>query len=371
MAVAPSSVRRTDRWGLWQLPLVAWLVSRVLGFSALVLTPTVDGRWPNAFGLTAMDGGWYRLIINQGYLNYWVPGVNSAWPFFPLYSWLADGPTRLGAPVGPSLIAVSWLSALAALGGVAVLVSRRFDRRTTILAVWLMALLPGSIGLVLSYSDSLFLAGQVWALVLIDGIARSRTARRPVSRWAWWQVGALTAVATASRPNGFLLVIVALVAVWCIDRRWRAAIAAVLPSTAFLVGWIIYCQRKVGHPLVFLSAKGAWIEYPIWRFLLHPFTREALPFHVGVAVVVVAVAAPSLRRLPVWWLWSIVLLVLPSLLLGVEGLARYVTLAAPLPVACALTLSQRRVWVQRLAVAVAAAGFLFLGCFVVRYSLVP
>ena len=343
----------------------------MLGFGALVLTPTLDGRWPNVFGLTAMDGNWYRLILNQGYLNYWVPGVNSAWPFFPLYPWLADGPTRLGAPVGPSLIAISWLSALVALGGVAVLVSRRFDRKTTILAVWLMALLPGSIGLVLSYSDSLFVAGQVWALVVIDGIARSRTAGRPMSRWAWWQVGTLTAVATASRPNGFLLVIVALVAVWCIDRRWRAAIAATVPSAVFLIGWIVYCERKVGRPFVFLLAKDAWIEWPIWRFVLHPLSRDALPFHVGVAVVVVAVASPSLRRLPVWWLWSIVLLVVPSLLLGVEGLARYVTLAAPLPVACALTLSQRPVWVQRLAVVVATVGFLFLGCSVVRYSWVP
>ena len=168
-----------------------------------------------------------------------------------------------------------------------------------------------------------------------------------------------------------MLVLVAWVAVWCIDRRWRAALAAAVPSAIFLIGWMAYGQSKVGEPLVFLSSKGAWIESPIWKFVTDPFVREAVPFHVGVAVVVVIVAAPSLRRLPSWWLWCIALLVLPQLILGVEGLARYVTLAAPLPVAVALTLSRQPVWLQRLALVLSAVFMMLLGHAVVRYSWVP
>jgi hypothetical protein len=159
--------------------------------------------------------------------------------------------------------------------------------------------------------------------------------------------------------------------VWCVDRRWRAAFAVAVPSAVFMVAWMIYGQRKVGDPLVFLSSKDAWIEWPIWKFFAHPFARDAVPFHVIVGVAVFALAAPSLRKLPAWWTWCIALLVVPQLLLGVEGLARYVTLAAPLPVACALTLSRQPVWVQRLAILVSAAGLMFLGVSVVRYSWVP
>jgi hypothetical protein len=57
--------------------------------------------------------------------------------------------------------------------------------------------------------------------------------------------------------------------------------------------------------------------------------------------------------------------------LGVEGLARYVTLAAPLSIACALTLARFPRWVQRAVVTSFAIGLMFLGIAVVRYSWVP
>ncbi len=350
---------------------MAWAVSRILGFIALVVIPTRDGHWFNTSGVTAMDGGWYRIIVTLGYPNWSSNTVGTAWPFFPLYPWLADLLTRLGMPVGPALIAVSWLAALVAFGGVWQLASRRFDGRVASLSVWLLALLPGSIGLVLAYSDSLFVAALVWMLVLIDRRAQAVEDAVARSRWTWWQIGALAAIGTATRPNGFMLVAVAWTAAWCIDRRWRHAAAAAVPSLVFLVSWMIYGQRKVGDPLIFLAAKAAWLESPLWKFVLHPFAREAVPVHVAVAVVVVAVAAPSLRKLPSWWLVCIVVLLVPQLLLGLEGLARYVTLAAPLSIACALTLSRRPRWVQWLALLVCAAGLMLLGIWVVRYSWVP
>lgn len=350
---------------------MAWVVSRALGFIALVVTPTPDGRWFNAFGVTAMDGGWYRIIVTEGYPNSSTTTFSTAWPFFPLYPWLADLPTRLGVPVGPSLIAVSWLAALVAFVGVWQLASHRFDDRVASLSVWVIALLPGSIGLVLAYSDSLFVAALVWMLVLIDRRAQAVQEAVALSNWTWWQIGGVAAIGTASRPNGFMLVVVAWVAAWCIDRRWRHAVAAAFPSLVFLASWMIYCQRKVGDPLTFLTAKAAWIESPLWKFLVDPFEREAVPFHVVVGMAVVVLAAPSLRKLPSWWLVCIVLLVVPQLLLGLEGLARYVTLAAPLSIACALTLSRRARWVQLLALVVCSAGLMFLGIWVVRYSWVP
>lgn len=359
------------RWSSWRVPLLAWVVSRAIGFAALVVTPTPDGRWVNGFGLTTMDGRWYRIIITEGYPNWWAKGVGSAWPFFPLYPWLADLPTRLGAPVGPSMIVVSWLAALVALGGVWRLAAARFDPHVAALAVWLVALLPGSIGMVLSYSDSLFVAGLVWALVLVDDAARADAEGRTLARWTWWRIGAVAFVATASRPNGFLVVVVLWIAVWCIDRRWRHAVAVAVPSAVFLAGWMLYSQRKVGDPFVFLAAKDAWIEWPLWRAITDPFARDAVPFHMLVGIAVIALAAPSVRRVPSWWTWCAVLLVAPQLLLGVEGLARYVTLAAPLPIAGAVTLARWPRPAQWATLTAAGAGLFFLGIWVVRYSWVP
>jgi hypothetical protein len=363
--------RGSARWREWRLPLLAWTVSRVIGFVALVVTPTPDGRWVNGFGLTTMDGRWYRIIITEGYPNWSAAGVGSAWPFFPLYPWLADMPTRVGAPIGPSMIAVSWLAALVALGGVWRLARARFDARVAALAVWLVALLPGSIGMVLSYSDSLFVAGLVWALVYVDDAARAAADGVELPWWAWWRIGAVACVATASRPNGFLLVLVLWIAVWCVDRRWRHVLAAAVPSALFLAGWMVYCQRKVGDALVFLSSKDAWIEWPLWRAITDPLGREAVPFHMIVGIVVIALAVPSVRRVPPWWTWCAVLMVVPQLLLGVEGLARYVTLAVPLPIAGAVTLARCPRPVQWATIGAAGAGMFFLGVWVVRYSWVP
>ena len=371
MAAAHTSPRGIARWGSWRTPVLAWVVSRLLGFVALVVTPTPDGRWFNEFGLTAMDGGWFRIIVTQGYPNWTSTEVATAWPFFPLYPWLADMPTRLGVPVGPAMVVVSWLAALVAFGGVWRLAERRYGPPVATLSVWLIALLPGSIGLVLGYSDSLFLAGFVWVLVLIDDIDRAKVAGRAVPAWAWWRIGAVACIATASRPNGFMVVLVAWAALWCIDRRWRGAVATAAPSAVFLVAWMAYGHAKVGDALVFLNAKAAWIESPFWQLFTDPFRREAVVFHAIVAVAVLALAAPSVRRLPVWWNLGVVLLVVPQLLLGVEGLARYVTLAAPLSIACALTLGHRPRWLQAIVVAAAAGGLLFLGIWVVRYSWVP
>ena len=89
----------------------------------------------------------------------------------------------------------------------------------------------------MGYADSLFLAGAVWAFLLLEE-------RRPAA------AGIAALVATASRPNGFVVVIALAVAVFlpyvrpaeerAPDRgtRGRTLAAVAAPSVAFLVvGW--------------------------------------------------------------------------------------------------------------------------------------
>ena len=167
-SVTPVLPRLTSAVRLWQIPILAWIVSRVIGCIGLVVWPTAQGKWFNTFGLTYMDGGWYRIIMTIGYPNGSLPNFGTAWPFSPLYPFVADLLTRVGGPVGPSLIFVSWICALFAFIGMHELVRRREGETVAKYAVWTLALLPGAVGQVLSYSDSMFVAALIWLLVLVD-----------------------------------------------------------------------------------------------------------------------------------------------------------------------------------------------------------
>jgi hypothetical protein len=150
VSVTPSLPRLKSAVKVWQIPILAWIVSRLIGCLGLVVMPTSEGKWFNTFGLTFMDGGWYRIIMTIGYPNGPMPEFSTAWPFSPLYPFVADLFTRVGAPVGPSLIFVSWICALLASIGMYELVRHRENETVAQYAVWTLALLPGAVGQVLS-----------------------------------------------------------------------------------------------------------------------------------------------------------------------------------------------------------------------------
>ena len=355
----------------WKVPFVAWLISRLIGCLGLVVWPNRQGEWFNTFGLTFMDGALYRMIVTTGFPNGELNGSSVVWPFFPLYPWTADLLTRLGAPVGPSLILVSWIGAFVALLGVWRLANIRFDESVARNATWCLAVLPGAVGQVLSYSDSLFVAGLVWTLVLIDRVAvdPGPDPDHFDRRWLW--AGLTAFVAVASRPNGILVLPVLLLAVWLVQRKLRNVIAVLVPSLVFFGGWLVYCRNKTGDALAFLTTKDLWLETTIFDFLARPMERPAIVFHMVVFVVVVLVAAPAVKKIPVWWLGIIFVFIGPSLLLGVEGMARYVTITVPLSILVAITLTNWPTICRRLFFVASAGSMLYLAVNVVRSTWVP
>ena len=270
--VSPASTqpRLKSAVKVWHIPILAWIVSRLIGVVGLVVWPTAEGKWFNSFGLTFMDGGWYRIIMTIGYPNGPMPEFSTAWPFSPLYPFVADLFTRVGAPVGPSLILVSWICALFALIGIYELVRHRESDTVAQYAVWMLALLPGAVGQVLSYSDSMFVAALIWTLVVVDRIEWRVDNNQNTNR-LWWMVGLLVLVVSASRPNGILIVPALLLAVWFVQRSIKNAFIVVTPSLIFVVAWMIYCRNKTGDALAFLEAKNTWLETTILDFLSHPF----------------------------------------------------------------------------------------------------
>ncbi len=369
-SVTPPLARFKSAVRLWQVPILAWIVSRVIGCIGLVVWPTAQGKWFNTFGLTYMDGGWYRIIMTIGYPNGSLPNFGTAWPFSPLYPFVADLLTRVGVPVGPSLIFVSWICALFASIGIYELVKRRESETVAKYAVWALALLPGAVGQVLSYSDSMFVAALIWILVVVDRIEQQVKGDGNINRY-WWTVGLLVLVVSASRPNGILILPALLLAVWFVQRSFKNAVIVATPSLIFVAIWMIYCHNKTGDALAFIHAKNTWLETTIVDFLSHPFERPAILLHVATFVVVAAVALPAIKKIPLWWHVISFVLLAPSLLLGVEGMARYVSLTAPLLVMVAISLARWSKIYRSVFYVVAGSSFLFLAINVVRSTWVP
>ncbi len=121
------------------------------------------------------DGGWFQLIATHGYGAPPVDGVWSVWPFFPLYPGLVAGLHVLGSPYSLAQVVVSNLALLVAMAGVWRLARRHVSATAAAYAVWITALFPGAITFTMGYADSLFLAGAVWAFLLLE---ERRPARR-------------------------------------------------------------------------------------------------------------------------------------------------------------------------------------------------
>ena len=366
-----STTRRIGDFKLFSLaPAVAWLVSHAIGVLGLAVWPNRSGQWFNTFGLTYMDGGWYRLIITSGYPSGPLPDYGTTWPFFPLFPWLADLPTRIGAPVGPSLVAVSWIFSLAAMYGVWFLALGHFDRKVATASVWVFALLPGAVGQVLAYSDGAFAAGLAWTLVALGHVDRDGTNATVNPKWVALAASA-TLVTVASRPNGALIIPVIVHAVWR-SPRTRARLPLLLaPSIIFLVSWATYSQRKTGDALVFLSAKSAWLERTVVDFVVHPTERPANILHMVVFVAVLILASRRLREVPRYWLSTCFVFLAPSLVLGIEGLARYVSLAIPVSILVGASISRWTLGSRLTFLAVSGGAMLFLAVNVVRSAWVP
>ena len=336
--------------------VLPWLVARLLLVPALVLPGPGSGPTPGQ--LLAMDGQWFRFIALDWYDRPYARGSWTEYPFFPLYPAVAGALMDLRVPDTVALAGLSWLAALVASAGAYRLALRHVAPEVAPWVPWFVALAPGGVALVLGYADSLWLAALLWALVLAED-------RR------WWACGAVAAVATASRPNGAIAVLAVVVVALGARAGWRALVACVVPSAVFLAGWMWWLHDATGDALVFWSAKDAWDELSLPDFLGDPLGHDVALFHVAVAAVVLVPYAMRVRRQPAAWAVVVAGTVVPPLVLGVEGLARYVTMAFPIPFAVADVLVTRSRALAASFLVMSSAAAVALAVLVVTRSWVP
>jgi hypothetical protein len=337
--------------------VLPWCLARIVAVPMLVAT--TPGRRFYAGGLLSMDGQWFRMIALDWYDRPYQPGAWSEYPFFPLFPAAGGALMQGGVPSTVALAGLSWVASLLAFAAIHRLAVVHAGPGAARWAVWFVALSPGALSLVLGYSDAFYLAALAWALVF-------------AGQGRWNVAGAAAVVATASRPNGWIAVVAVIVVVARTSHSWRAALVAAAPSAVFLIGWFWYLDHATGDPFVFWSAKSAWDETSIVEWAGRPLTNDLEVFHVAWFAVALVLYLPRARSQPPEWMAVTVLTVVPALLFGVVGLARYAVLAFPMQIAVADTLSRRRPnWVIWAALACSAIGLGFFAHAVVADSWLP
>lgn len=228
-------------------PGVAYLAIRLFGLLVLSWLSSANGESLEN-NLKSWDGQWYLEIAEHGYGGVdpsMADGYGHRYPetplaFFPGYPLLVrlfaflPGLGAAGAAVTVSILAgIAGAYGLARLGRLV-----GGSRRAGLLFVVLFAASPMSVVLSMAYSEALFCALSIWALI---GVLERN----------WVLAGLACAAAGTIRPTASALIaVVGLAALIAVFRRrdsWRPWLAGVLAPAGMLVyvGWVAV---QTGNP---------------------------------------------------------------------------------------------------------------------------
>lgn len=275
------------------------------------------------------DGGFYSQILLHGYDPH--KPINAAfWPLYPLLAKpfeIVLGPGRWQI----ALLLVSNLATLAVfvlLGALAVQEDGALDNARRV--ILLLAAAPLAFFLIAAYSDSLFLAFALAAL-----LCARRGQWRPVVFWAF--------LAAITHPTGIILILPLL---WEVGRqtgwqsiRWRT-LRAWLPLAALLVGSVfyavalysIYCLAVYHDPLAWMHAEARFFHAPMtpwdalgyawrqfWRLTPGSFQQARVLVDDIPLLFVLGFTLVTIRRIPAsysLYLAGLLLLILTSPVVG-------------------------------------------------------
>jgi hypothetical protein len=356
------SLRFGDRSSSWgedlRAAIVPWVVARVCVVGGLeIARESVDKLKP---GLTRpsvwlYDANYYRAIAQGGYARVARDGLR----FFPLYplTGRAFG-WALGGRDGVALLIVANVCAFLFIALVHRLTRRDLgDEGTASRAAWFAAVFPSAMVLVVGYAEGL--------LFLLTAAAFFGYRIR---RWVPAAVAGYLAGLT--RPTGVLLSIPAAIEAW---RAWRrstsrervAMVAAVLAPPAGLLTFLLWAGDRTGHwlrPLDLQNRKylRGGFQDPVSRMWdaagdLFGGQRFGSGLHVVWALFFLGLVVVAVLRLPASYsAFAAVTVVLGLTAHNLDSFERYGIAAFPLVIALAVVTA--RPTVERVAVALSAAG---------------
>lgn len=353
-------------------PGLVWLAGRGVGLLVLMLVARARDR--SALGaLTSWDGKFFLRIAESGYPP--VPqgltsqGFDTSMAFFAGYPlivrWLGGS---IGIGVQPAGFTVTMLAGLAlAFGLVALARALGYSRRVGLLWVGVVGASPLSVVFLMTYTEALFCAFAVWALVA-------------ALRWQWpW--AAIAAVGAGwTRPTGVAVVIVVMVGAvlegWRSDGRrrlWCWVSAAVAPLG--LLGYLAFVASRSGVLMGWFEIQSSGWQTKIdggaatWAFvrgqLAGPWSLMEAATVLVVLSVPVLVWAATRCRLP--WPVLVYCLVVAAMTLLSAGVMnskiRMLLPALPLLLPVAIGLSRTRTSTQVLTITLATVVTAWFGAY--------
>ena len=233
---------RRDRW--WQ-PGAVFLGVRLVGVLILAGIGAANGRslFPT---LKSWDGEWYLRIAATGYsaLSAGVDAnghtaVDTTMAFFPGYPVLIGliGALTHLAPIAAGLL-ISAIAGIVAANGIArICAAEGYPQWTGLICVALFAATPMSVTLSMVYTEALFTALAVWALV---GIIQRN----------WLLAACCCGLAGLVRPSAAVLIAVLAVAlVIAVVRKHNhpAVLLYALPGASGLVGYYAFVVSRTDN----------------------------------------------------------------------------------------------------------------------------
>ncbi|WP_229680387.1 hypothetical protein [Saccharopolyspora thermophila] len=357
-------------------PAVVYLAIRLVGLLVLAWLSAANDE-ALIDNLRAWDGQWYLEIAQHGYGGVdpsMVDGYGHRYPetplaFFPGYPLLIMSLAWIpGVSATGAAVTVSLACGVAAAYGLA-----RLGRRVGgsegvgLLLVVLFAAAPMSVVLSMAYTEALFCALSIWALI---GVVERQ--------WAW--AGLCCAAAGLVRPTAAALIgVVGLAALVAIARRrdtWRPWLALVLAPVGMVtyIGWVAV---QTGSPTGYfeLQQRG-WSSafdggVATAKFVVESLTEEKSvleTFTVWIVLAALVLMVLCLRQRMPWPLVLFAAAVL-TLDLGSDGLmyskVRLMLPAFPLLIPVAIGLARRRATTA----AATAVLLVFFGSWFGAYSL--
>ncbi|MGH3738160.1 MAG: mannosyltransferase family protein [Micromonosporaceae bacterium] len=281
------------RW--WRLavgvPLGLYLLTRLTQL-VLVAAMATDTERTLVGRLMIWDAGWFVRIAVEGYesgYSYDDSGqlTGNGLAFFPLYPLLIRVLAWLpGVSPTAAALTISWVAGAAAAVMLSQLGTRLYSPRTGYALAVLFGAQPMSVVLSMGYTEALFAALAVGALLALH-------------HQAWLLAGACTMLAGFTRPTGLALAAALLAAaIWFLGRdrgeypSWRVAVGAAVglvavPAYLLWVGWRVgdldawFRIQQVGW------GTGWDFGASTWAFLRDAFGGGEDWVHVSTAMIIV------------------------------------------------------------------------------------
>jgi len=345
----------------WQLAVAPWIVARVVVAAGFAVAMRLFDRHGTGVrpasllqGLLTYDADFYRSIAEEGYQR-----TGGSLRFFPLVPTAAKA---LSLPFGDHVdIALLVIANACAFGFLVVLarVTRleTHDERVVLAVVWLGALAPPAVVLVLGYAEATLLLLSVGTFLFL------RTERPGPA-------AALGFLAGLCRPFGIFLAVPAAIEV---GRGWRTAttrerawgVAAIVAPAAGVATYLVWVRERFGDAFLPLriqqssNLRGSFRD-PISSVIDTATNLADRPtglIHLVAIVGCIALLVVVIRRLPASYSAFAAL----SILLAVsaenlDSLERYALGAFPLLIGAGLLLRTPRV--MRIVVAASGLGLL-------------